>query len=129
MKTKLLGKMTLLAFVLMVTLSFGLLSPMLLAGVSGLISVTKTNAGYIIELTGYQSSYDLDDARNFTVDGATVQGYALPKATVKDWNGSLSDASGVQVTVSVKNSSGRTITPVTATDGTQFIQTGKSDTN
>ncbi len=133
MKTKFLGKMTLLAFVLMVTLSFGLLSPMLLAGVSGLTSVEKTNAGYIIELTGYQSSYDIDDARNFTVNSGdstttTVKGYALPKATVKDWNGSLSDASGVDVTVSVKNSSGRTITPVTATDGTEFIQTGKSDT-
>ena len=36
MKTKLFGKMTLLAFVLMVTFSFGLMSPMLLTMASGL---------------------------------------------------------------------------------------------
>lgn len=123
MKTKLLGKITLLAFVLMVTLSFGSISPML-ATVSAATTIESAgDTGYIIELTGYQSSYDLDDTEDF----GDATGYKLPTPVVKSWTGSTTQVeSGVNVDVTVTSSSGREVA-VAESGSDRFIQVGKSD--
>ncbi len=125
MKTKLLGKITLLAFVLMVTLSFGSISPML-ATVSAETTISSAGAtGYIIELTDYQSSYDLEDTESFN----GIMGYKLPTPKLKNWHSSTTEDVAITETnfdVTVTNSSGREVA-VAEDNGTRFIQVGKSD--
>ncbi|MBQ7977504.1 MAG: hypothetical protein IJ301_02785 [Clostridia bacterium] len=125
MKTKLFGKMTLLAFVLMVTFSFGLMSPMLLTMASGLTTITTpSQAGYIIEVTNYQSSFDIDELDDFVVGTTTYQGFAIPTAKI--------NGQSTEPTLIVTNSAGVTVAPLTAdsgdNSGKKFIAVSGSDT-
>ncbi len=141
MKTKLFGRMTLLAFVLMVTLSFGLLSPMLLTLASGATTITggeNTNGYYIIELTNYQSSYDYDDLQTYeTTSNGTVSGFLLPDAKVKVASTSsglsISDAGEgtYNLKTTVRNSSGRAVDVYDTTvdnEARKVISVSQSDT-
>lgn len=124
MKTKLFGKMTLLAFVLMVTISMGLLSPMLLTMSSGLSVITvPSQVGHTIEVTNYQSSFDYDDLDEFTVAATTYTGFVIPTASVKE---------GGTANLKVTNSAGKTVEPLTADSGTNsgktFVAVSGSDT-
>ena len=124
MKTKLFGKMTLFAFVLMVTMSLGFMSPMLSSSLSGATEVTPTGQGRVIELTGYVAEYDLNDAKSYKVsETETIEGFALPKAVVKETTGSTS---GETATIEVRNSASKKIDYKTSTDGVNFLNVNES---
>lgn len=114
---KLFGKMTLMAFAMMITASFGFLSPMLVGG--AVHGVTPVYAP-VIQLTGYTPTYKVGEDRSFTpqAGGDEMLGYALPKATVQSTDGTY--------TVTAKDPSFRDASTVLGTDGIYYLVTSKT---
>ena len=113
---KLIGRMTLMAVVFMITMSFGFMSPMMFGStLKGATGVT----GLVIELTDYDTTYEVGkdgDTSGFTGTVASgtgsaiteeAQGYKLPKPTIKDASNGSDITSTAEVNVSVTNSAGR----------------------
>lgn len=124
MKTKLFGKITLFAFALMVTMSFGFMSPMLMNSLYGATSIVQDGQGHIIELTNYTSSYEYGQEQEFETTNGTVKGYQIPTPTAKTTSGTTPDGTGVSV--DVRTSAGKIITVQQSNDKELFIQVNKS---
>lgn len=122
MKTKLFGKITLFAFALMVTMSFGFMSPMLINSLYGATSIVRTGQGHIIELTDYTSSYEYGQEQEFKTAEGTKSGYQIPTPKAK----SIAGAEVSTPSIDVRTSAGKKIAPQMSSDGEWFIQVNKS---
>ena len=112
---KLFGKMTLMSLAMVVTASFGFLSPMLVGGAT---YGASGESSPVIRLTDYTPSYNIGDTTKFSTNGSdTLYGYALPKA----------EATKGTVEVTAKNSARLTARVELGQDGCYYLVTTKPD--